>query len=225
MVASEYLPPFLIREDDQGLYQELIKRVYRDYKVEFILSDYDTSRRLVEKGQADIWLGSYLNESEHALYPVEPMDADRIVAFSLPKPWPEKQLLAWINTQKVGWLKGYELEDFIAGLKPAHYLLNDIETGFRLLENGRLDVLLQDKTVLQNYLISSGQMNKNLVIKELHRIQLYPGFAKQAKSKLLIKIWDQQMLKMKISGALKALFDSYHIDYLLEAQDESSDLH
>ncbi|WP_341802362.1 hypothetical protein [Aquipseudomonas alcaligenes] len=72
--------------DGSGLAWEIMRAVFEPVgvKMNYRLVPYTRAIGLVQRGEADAWLGSYRNEiSERIIYPRSPYDADRIVALSL----------------------------------------------------------------------------------------------------------------------------------------------
>lgn len=84
-LVSEYWAGHTNR-DGTGLAWDIMRQVFEPagVKMSFRIVPYTRSIGLVQRGEADAWLGSYRNEiSQRIVYPQHYYDADRIAALGL----------------------------------------------------------------------------------------------------------------------------------------------
>ncbi len=60
----------LTNKDGSGLYFDIVRMVYElvGIKVKIKIFPYNRSSMMVKKKRADVWLGSYLDEEDYAIY-------------------------------------------------------------------------------------------------------------------------------------------------------------
>src|SRR3546814_12842781 len=76
---------------------------------------YTRSIGLVQRGEVDVQVGAYLDESEGVLYPQWHYDVDHIYALGLAsKPSPT---LATVGNYRLVWMSGYEYDRYLPGIR------------------------------------------------------------------------------------------------------------
>ena len=72
----------LTNKDGSGLYFDLARMIYEPtgVSVKIKIYPYNRSSMMVEKKRADVWLGSYIDEEDYAIYPKYYFDHDIVTA-------------------------------------------------------------------------------------------------------------------------------------------------
>lgn len=100
--------------DGTGLAWDIMRRVFEPAGVRLDIHSvpYTRSVGLVQRGEADAWVGSYRDElKDGVFYPQYPYDRDQIVALSLKdKPLPT---LDNLGEHRLVWVRGYRYEEYI----------------------------------------------------------------------------------------------------------------
>lgn len=200
VVASEMYPGY-VNEDKTGMYLDILSQVYPNADIELIITTYERAVRLVENKKADLWLGAYYRERNNALYPNYHFDHDKVAAVYLADNFSSEEIDNLLD-KKAAWVSGYNFEQYFSFEQDA-YLVIDLETGFRMLEAGRIDLLIDDLVEIK----SSPAFNQLMKIQILKRIAIYPAFAKTDRGFGLMKTWDKNMKIIIDNGTLKAIFD------------------
>ncbi|GAB3029995.1 substrate-binding periplasmic protein [Bowmanella dokdonensis] len=214
LVATAVWPPNFTVETGLGIYQQVLKQVYADYKVEFLFTTYARSKHLVREGKADLWLASYLAEEAWALYPVYPFDADLICVVRLPhSAWQGAQSL---KHERVAWIAEYSFNQYLPELDMQAYEVPDLQVALRMLQAGRIGYVLDDWWNIQDHLGQHPAMQSELVLAPLALLRLYPGFQPTLQGRLLAEHWDVRLASMMDDGSLRAIFSSAGEPFLLE---------
>lgn len=215
VVATDLWPPYFTRQSGDGLYQEILRKVYPGHQIRYIYTSYARSKHLVITGKADLWLASYADEEAQALYPRYPYDADILTLVRLSStPWQHFQNL---QNSNVGWIQAYELDKYLPDLSMNIYEVPSIEDGLRMLLAGRIHYYLDDRWNVEDYLQSNPQINQAVKHSNLALLPLYPGFANNARNQALIRQWDKALAELQQSGQLEAMYKSFDTDYVATA--------
>lgn len=215
IIATELWPTYYTQEDGQGLYQQILAKVFTDWHISYVYSSYDISKTLVQKKQAHLWLGAYKDEEKFALTPDEAFDADEIAVVYLGERT-KADLLAGLKVESVGWQQGYDYHLYLPEFNGRYYEAPNIDIGINMLKAGRINFYLADFDDASNYLAESVHSNLKLNLYEHAQINLYPAFYNDELGRRLAKQWDEKIKAMKLDGSLKALFELFNDDYLLE---------
>lgn len=208
--------------DGSGLAWELMRKVFEPAGVCVAARTvpYTRSVGLVQRGDADAWLGSYRNEiTEHVVYPHTPYDADRVVALSLgntPSP-----TLRDIGRYRLAWMRGYGYQDYLPDVH--HYDEIQRRVGIlRMLELRRADFYLDASSEVEEVL-HEGPDPALFRITPLIRLPLYVGFADTPRGHALARLFDQRMAELLRSGGLRPLFKHWRQPYPFDKDMEIPD--
>lgn len=200
VVASELYPGY-VNDDKTGMYLDILSEVYPTAEIELIVTTYERAIRLVENKKADLWLGAYYRERNNALYPNYYFDHDKVAAVYLADNFSFEEIDSLFE-KKAAWVSGYNYDRYFS-FKQEAYLVIDLETGFRMLEAGRIDLLIDDLNVIKK----SPAFNQLMKVQILKRIAIYPAFTKTDRGFDLMNKWDKNMKNIIDNGTLKAIFD------------------
>lgn len=193
--------------DGTGLYWDLVQAIYEPLGYIIIKKhkSYNEAAEMVRVNNADIFLGSYLNEKPYALYPKYHFDQDVIVAIfrnDVIDNWEGEKSLEGL---KVGWVRGYDFDKYLKA-KVKVVELSNRSNGLKQLKNERLDAFLDDRDDIKPYLhkakLNSNDFEKKIIMQE----KLYPAFAKTKKGRSLKALWDKQMKKLIKNDAFKQIY-------------------
>jgi len=202
--------------DGTGLYWDIIRKIFdfEDIKLQIKIVPYARSVHMVKTQNADAWVGSYINEEPLALYPKWHFDADIVSALFNKNKFTNWQGMASLNNKKVGWVRGYDYNQYI-NVKMEIHEVNSRESGLKLLAKDRLDVLLDAIVEIQNalnnkeFLTQIGFNKDEFRIEKLLQLNLYLAFANNERGKHFSAIWDKNFPILLKNGTIKALFDKY----------------
>lgn len=219
-IVSEYWAGHT-NQDGSGLAWDIMRLVFEPagVKVSFRTVPYTRSIGLVQRGEADAWLGSYRDEiSEGVIYPQSSYDADRIAALSLSsKPVPTLQSLGQF---RLVWMRSYDYQEYLPGI--THYQEIERRSGILgMLEHDHADFYIDAETEIDEVL--SGSATAALYrTTPLTLLPLYPGFAVNARGRALAALFDQRMAELRRSGALRPLFQRWQQPYPFDQDMERS---
>lgn len=218
-IATELWPPYYTQEDGQGLYQMIIEHVFDDRKIVYLYTSYDVSKKLVEKKQADMWLGAYQDEEDFAITPKVAFDIDRVAVLYIGSRT-KKDLLSALKNASVTWKKGYDYHQYLPEFNLQYYEVPDIDTGLKMLALNRVEFYLEDLDDISEHLSSIKNTYLNFEMNHLTNLYVFPSFNNNPEGRTLAAQWDKKMKVMKQDGSLKKIFDQYEEPYLF---DEISD--
>lgn len=196
--------------DGTGVYWELLREVYEaaGYKVEHMTVPYARAVAMVLQGDADAWVGSYMDEEEEALYPKWHFDADIVMAAFRKDKMPEFKGQASLAGKRVGWVRGYNYDEYLK-VDVQMTELNNRESGLNMVLRDRLDAVLDDAEELALALENIKADAEPLKKVKLMQLPLYLAFHNSERSKALIKVFDQHFEPLVKSGRVQALFDKW----------------
>lgn len=208
--------------DGSGLAWEIMREVFEPagVKMHYQVMPYTRSIGLVQRGEADAWLGSYRDEiTENVIYPRRPYDADRIVALSL-RSSPEPTLQN-IGQYRLAWMRGYEYQQYLPEVK--HFEEIQRRVGIlRMLELGHADYYLDASTEVEE-ILHEGLDPALFRTTDLIRLPLYVGFADTARGRALAGFFDQRMAELLRAGKLRPIFRRWQQPYPFDEDMEIPD--
>ena len=220
-IVSEHWPGHT-NTDGSGLAWELMREIFEPagVRVDTRIVPYTRSIGLVQRGEADAWLGSYRNEvADRVFYPRMPYDADRVVALSLTgAPVPTLQD---IGRYRLAWMRGYSYQGYLPGVH--HFQEIQRRVGIlRMLELQRADFYLDASTEVDDVL-HEGPDPARFRITPLIRLPLYLGFADTPRGHALAELFDRRMPELLHSGALRPIFQRWRQPYPFDKDMEIPD--
>ncbi|UCJ18377.1 ABC transporter substrate-binding protein [Pseudomonas sp. MM211] len=201
-----------INADGTGLSWDILRLVFEPagVKLDMQIVPYTRSVGLVQRGEADAWVASYQNEvSGGVVYPTWHYDSDLISALSLAsKPLPDQKAL---SASRLVWMRGYEYQRYIPGLKHYNELLR--RGGILpMLAYDHADYYIDAQPEVQEVLAGASDPSKYRVT-DLIRLPLYIGFADTQRGRALAKLYDQRMAELVEHDALRPVFERWGQHY------------
>jgi ABC-type amino acid transport substrate-binding protein len=198
--------------DGSGLAWDIFRLVFEPagVRVQIESVPYMRSIGLVQRGEADAWVGSYLNEvDQHVFYPRWHYDADKIVALGLKgAPSPSVETLGQF---RLAWVRGYEYQRYLPSVR--HYREVMRRDGIlRMLDLNHADFYLDAQGEVNDVLETSADRSRYRVT-PLTTLPLYLGFADNARGRALAALFDQRMDEVVANGSLRPLFRHWQEPY------------
>jgi polar amino acid transport system substrate-binding protein len=198
--------------DGSGLGWDVLRAVYEPAGVQLSIQSvpYTRSIGLVQRGAADAWAGSYLNEVERGVfYPRWNYDVDQITALSLlDKPTPS---LATLGSFRLAWMRGYEYQRYLPNLHEYREVLRR-DGILSMLEMGRADFYLDALPEVEDVLSTASQPAQYRVTR-LTKLPLYLGFADTPRGRALATLFDKRMGELVADGSLRPIFQRWQQPY------------
>ncbi len=197
--------------DGTGLYFDLLRLVCnsRGIGVDVSIRPYARSTQMVEKGQADVVIGPYIDEISNVIYPEYPFSGDRVVALTRKGVVDDWQGEDSIKGKKVAWIRGYSFGDYINVPMNASEI-GDRRQGIRMLQAKRIDFLIDAPSDIEDTIKKMKLNRSDFEMKDVEMLHMYTCFVKSAKGEELAKIWDEEFPKRVKSGEVKELFKKYN---------------
>ncbi|WP_273824153.1 substrate-binding periplasmic protein [Pseudomonas asplenii] len=201
--------------DGSGLAWDVLREVFepQGIKVEIRSEPYVRSVGLVERGEADAWVGSYSQEISGALYPRWNYDTDHIYAVGLAsKPVPT---LDNLGSYRLAWVRGYKYQKYLPNVRD----FNEIQRRdgiLSMLQHDRVDFYIDALTEVEDVLeqAEDPKLFRNTHLAEL---PLYLGFADNERGRALLALYDQRMTELVKAGGLRRIFEHWKQPYPFES--------
>lgn len=198
--------------DGSGLAWDILRAVYEPVGVELNIQTmpYTRSIGLVQRGEADAWVGSYLNEVQQGVfYPHWYYDADQITALStLNTPVPNMQT---ISQYRLVWVRGYAYQQYLPNLTRFREVQRR-KGILEMLDFGRADFYIDARTEVEQLLMTAADP-AHYRMTSLTRLPIYLGFADNPRGHQLADLFDQRMHKLVKNGSLKPIFKRWKQPY------------
>lgn len=222
--AAPVLHPLLIvseewvdytNADGTGLAWDLMRKVFEPagYKVRTRQEPYTRAFGLVQRGEADIWVGSYKDEAD-SLYPRWNFDVDHVYALGLAsRASPD---VSQLGQYKLAWVRGYEYQRYLPNIK--RYTEVQRRSGIlSMIDLGRADYYIDALSEIQALLRDSPRQ-ASYKVTHVAELPLYIGFTNSPKGRRLREVFDQRMDALVPGGQLREIFARWHQPYPFEAQ-------
>lgn len=210
-VASEAWVNYT-QADGRGLAWDLLRALYEPEGVRLVArtEPYVRSVGLVQRGEADAWVGSYRNEIDHVIYPRWPYDVDPIGALGRKdSPVPT---LADLDRFRLAWMRGYAFDRYLNHLKQRNELQRRA-SALLMLDSHRIDYFIDARPELEEMLQAKGVDASVYRITDIATIPLYLGFANNERGRALAQLFDARMQTLYRNGELERLFARWHWPY------------
>lgn len=198
--------------DGTGLAWDILRQVFEPAGVKLQIQSvpYTRSIGLVQRGEADAWAGSYLNEVDQGVfYPRWHYDADRIAALGLAAtPVPS---LTTLGSFRLVWVRGYEYQRYLPNL---HQYREVIRRGgiLGMLDLGHADFYIDALTEVE-YLLGTTKQPERYRATMLTSLPIYLGFADNPRGRALAGLYDRRMDVLLEQGRLRAIFKRWQQPY------------
>lgn len=197
--------------DGTGLAWDLLRTVFApQVRLRIQSVPYTRSVGLVQRGEADAWLGAYRDEVEGGVfYPRWPYDYDQISALGLAEqPAPT---LATLGEHRLVWMRGYQFQQYLPGI-----------TSFReiqrrggilgMLNYRHADFYIDARSEIEEVLTGVPDTTRYRV-HDLKRVPVYLGFADTPQGRALAAYFDERMAALVRRGELRAIFARWNQPY------------
>lgn len=198
------------RADGSGLAWDVMRKIFEPAGVSVITrtEPYVRSVGLVQKGEADAWVGSYQQEAE-ALYPRWHYDTDHIYALALAS----KAVPAYstVGNYRLAWVRGYEFQHYLPGI--TRYNEVQRRTGIlSMLEHDRADYYIDALTEIDVILKQAAEPGRYRRT-HLAELPLYLGFADTPRGRALRALYDKRMDELVPGGQLREIYKQWQQPY------------
>jgi len=198
--------------DGTGLGWDVMREVFEPAGVRLDIHSvpYTRSVGLVQRGEADAWVGSYRDEVEGPVfYPKHHYDRDQIVALALKdKPVPT---LDGLGKHRLVWVRGYGYEEYLPNV---HDYREVQRRGgiLGMLDLGHADFYIDARPEAE-YVLKAASHPERYRLTELTRLPLFLGFADTPRGHALAELYDRRMAALIASGELRPIFTHWHQPY------------
>jgi polar amino acid transport system substrate-binding protein len=203
--------------DGTGLGWDLMREVFEPVgiKVASRIEPYTRAVGLVQRGEADAWVGAYEDEVEGTLYPKWHYDTDEIYALGLASNLPPT--LATLGTYRLAWVRGYEFQHYLPNVE--HF--NEVARRdhiLSMLDHDRADLYIDAKPEV-DFILGQTKDPQRFRTTYLTSIPLFLSFADNERGRALRDIFDERMAKLVHSGKLRPIFAHWKQPYPFESDD------
>ena len=210
MVSEEWVGA--TNADGTGLYWDVMREIYEPegYDVELDVFPYARAVNMVKAGDADFWVGSYLDEEGAALYPAPEhyFDADTVKAAIPAGNAADFSGEASLEGKDIGWVRGYAYDQYLdVGVN--HEELSGLESGLRMVASERLAAVMDDAWEIEQAMKSVDLSSDDLKLVHVLDLPLYPAFQDTDRGRKLRDIYDKRFPDLVESGRLQELYDKY----------------
>ncbi|NQD92929.1 transporter substrate-binding domain-containing protein [Pseudomonas sp. CrR25] len=198
--------------DGSGLAWDILRQVFEPAGVELVIQSvpYTRSIGLVQRGEADAWVGSYRNEVDRGVYyPRWHYDTDQISALGLlEQPSPS---LATLGDARLVWMRGYAYQRYLPNLK--RYREIQRRNGIlAMLDYGHADFYIDAQTEVEEVLAGASEPG-HYRITRLTRLPIYLGFTDSPRGRAFADLYDRRMELLVEHGSLRPLFARWQQPY------------
>lgn len=214
--------PGFTNRDGSGLVWDIMRLVFEPAGVtlSYRTEPYTRGVGLVQRGEADAWLGSYADKGfDGVVYGQLTYGIDRIAALSLARQAvPE---LKAIGRYRLAWVRGYGYQRHLPGVTSFREV--ERRSGIlEMLDRDRADFYIDALPDVEGVLAQSPEPQRYRVT-ELTGIPLYPGFADTEHGRRLAAFYDRRMAALMADGSLRQLYQRWQQPYLIDSYRESTD--
>ncbi|WP_439859874.1 substrate-binding periplasmic protein [Pseudomonas sp. MBLB4136] len=201
--------------DGSGLAWDILRQVFEPAGVLLAIQSvpYTRSIGLVQRGEADAWVGSYRDEIDRGvIYPRWHYDADQITALGLAeRPAPT---LDTLGAAQLVWMRGYAFQRYLPDLKNYREIQRDSDIP-RMLLYHRADFYIDSRAEVEAVLEQAADPTR-FRITPATSLPLYLGFADNPRGRALARLFDQRMDELVKRGSLRAVFARWQQPYPFE---------
>ena len=141
VVAGADWPGF-VESNGTGVYLEPVKRAFsQTMLIKWDISQFERARQLFLAGRADILVGVYRTTYPEKLYPSRPLDIENELRAYFFSESVNIKTIADLDNKAVAWRHGYEFASLLNNYT-SHLAYDEPSRAFKLLETGKIDVIL-----------------------------------------------------------------------------------
>lgn len=197
--------------DGSGLGWEVLRKVFEQAGVRVRTQSvpYTRSIGLVQRGKADVWLGSYQDEVGNAVYPRWNYDIDQVFALGLAdSPAPSS---ATLGQYRLVWMRGYDFQDQLSGIT-SYREIQRRDVVPEMLQNRRADFFIDALEEIDGILAGLDDASAYRVTR-LAELPVYMGFSPTPRGRALAALFDQRMTELVRTGELRPIFTRWNKPY------------
>lgn len=210
LVSEEWLD--YTNADGSGLAWDIMREVFKplDADVQVSIVPYTRSVGLVQRGEADAWMGAYLNEvTQGVVYPQHYYDQDQVCALTLaqkPKP-----TLETLGEFRLVWMRNYNFQRYLPN---AQHYQEILKRGgiLGMLDYSHADVFIDALPEIEQ-LLKDSQTPHKYALTCLKKLPNYMGFTDSPRGRALAKFYDQRLPILIKNGTLRAIFARWDWPY------------
>ncbi len=209
-VASEEWSDYT-NADGSGLAWDILRKVFEPAGVALQprTVPYMRSIGLVQRGEADAWLGAYHDSMANTLYPRWHYDTDHIYALGLAgKPSPT---LDTVGRYRLAWVRGYSYQRYLPNIHQYNEVQRRISI-LPMLAHDHADYYI-DALAEINGILKQAADPAQFKLTHLAELPLYLGFADSPRGRYLLALFDRRMDELVPSGALRPIFERWKQPY------------
>ncbi|MGY4490880.1 substrate-binding periplasmic protein [Pseudomonas sp. TE3610] len=210
LVASEAWSDYT-NADGTGLAWDILRKVFEPagVRVQVRTVPYMRAVGLVQRAEADAWVGSYHDEVANTLYPRWHYDTDHIYALGLAnRPSPTRDNL---GNYRLAWVRGYSFERFLPKIRQ----YNEVQrrTGIlSMLSHDRADYYIDAQTEIEGVLKDASNPAQ-FKVTHIAELPLFVGFADNPRGRALLALFDRRMGELVPKGELRPVFEQWKQPY------------
>lgn len=197
--------------DGRGMGWDILREVFEPagVKLEIRSVPYTRSIGLVQRGEVDVQVGAYRDESEGVLYPHWYYDIDHIYALGLAsKPTPT---LATLGNYRLVWMRGYEYNNYLPNIRRFNEVHRTVGI-LSMLAHDRADFYVDALMEIEE-MLSKADNPQQFKLSPLINLPLYLGFANNENGRALRSLFDRRMDVLVKTGQLKPIFEHWKQPY------------
>lgn len=199
-------------KDGSGFAWDILRAVYNPEGIEIEKNFVPFARavRNVTEGEGDVYVASYRDGSEKAIYPEMHYDTDELQALfraDLADSWQGK---ASLQSGTVGWIIGYRLGEYL-DVDVATELAKTRTQALRMLKHGRIDYYVDNKYEIAG-LLKDPPIEfdpSKYVRRKCGYIPMYMAFDDSPRGHRFREIWDRRFRKLLENGTIAEIYDKY----------------
>ncbi len=206
-------------KDGTGAYWEVVKAIFEPsgIKVTTKVVPWKRAEHMVKTQQADAIAGDYYYkemDGKDYMYPKWHLSVeDDITALyktGMIEDWENLGVKA-LSGKKIAWIRGYGFDQsLLKDVAVEKKELSDLGNGIKMLNAGRIDVIMDYKTTIVPAAKAGGVDLSNLTFSLVQRgNKLFVVFANTNKAQVLIKIFDERMGQLAQSGEIEAIYKKW----------------
>lgn len=198
--------------DGSGLGWDVLRLIFEPAGVRLShqVMPYTRAVGLVQRGEADAWVGAYRNEvAGKVFFPRQHYDSDIIVALGrsdTPRP-----TLQDLGRYRLVGMRGYRYNDYLPNVR--HYHEVQRRSGILgMLLLGHADFYVDARPEVEQILSEADEPDAYR-ISELTRLPLYLGFADTPRGRSLAAVYDRRLVELIGNGKLRPVFARWRQPY------------
>lgn len=199
--------------DGTGSYLELVKKVFEpDHKVVFKFYPWPRAQEEFKKKNCTGIIAENRIDDASMVRPQYVLDQSNLTAFFIKSKGDFKGEEA-LKTKKIAWNRGYGYDKLVS-YKMAFSEVNDVPTGYKMLEAGRFDILIDYEYDFEMNCKKSGVKCDQIGFAPSGIIEKsYVVFHRDGKGEGYAARWDQKLAEYVKNGTAAAIYKKYGVTY------------